>query len=111
LTIWIDEKADPTTDNDGLYRIVYIALCLLFLSGAITTSSMLVVMGTKSGKTLHHDVFTKVLGAPLSWHEENPSGRITSRFSVRGLSSYLDGPEQRRKQARARLPSAMFGAQ
>jgi ABC-type multidrug transport system fused ATPase/permease subunit len=94
LTIWIDEKNAPCiddpasvevevcSDNDDLYRLVYIAACLLFLAGAISTSTLLVRMGTRSGKTLHHDVFTKVLAAPLSWHEENPSGRLTSRFSA-----------------------------
>jgi ABC-type multidrug transport system fused ATPase/permease subunit len=91
LTIWIDSangaclntQADEIcSENDNIYRIIYIAFCLLFLAGAVATSILLVRMGTRSGKTLHHDVFTKVLAAPLSWHEENPSGRVTSRFSA-----------------------------
>ncbi len=62
---------------------------------------LLVSMGFRAGQTLHHDVFTKVLGAPLSWHEENPSGRITSRFSaellrvdimINNVSVQGDGP-------------------
>ena len=49
---------------------MYILLCVGFLVGVVLASMLLVFMGTKAGKTLHHDVFSSVLGAPLSWHEQ-----------------------------------------
>ena len=82
LTIWVSTRNEEGTGEDAFYRIVYAGLSLGFLFVAVLTSLLLVGMGFKAGKTLHNDVFLKVMGAPLSWHEENPSGRITSRFSA-----------------------------
>ena len=36
----------------------------------------------KASKGLHHQTIKRVLLAPLWWHEENPSGQISSRFSA-----------------------------
>eukprot|EP01046_Picozoa_sp_COSAG06_P051082 COSAG06_NODE_8253_length_2223_cov_1.679379_2_plen_483_part_01 len=82
LTIWVSTRNEEGTGEDAFYRIVYAGLSLGFLFVAVLTSLLLVGMGFRAGKTLHNDVFLKVMGAPLSWHEENPSGRITSRFSA-----------------------------
>lgn len=91
LTIWVKERnalqvgSDALAaefEDDGLYRLIYAALSFAFLLLAVLSSLLLVRMGHAAGQTLHREVFEKVIGAPLSWHEENPSGRITSRFSA-----------------------------
>ena len=81
LTLWIAAAEDPEKDEDT-YKWIYGVLSIGLLATAIGTSWWFVHSSVYAGKTLHHDTISKVLFAPLMWHESNPSGRIASRFSA-----------------------------
>ena len=35
----------------------------------------------RASRSMHHDTTTRLVHAPLSWYEANPSGRVLSRFA------------------------------
>mmetsp|Transcript_29963 Transcript_29963/g.77003 ORF Transcript_29963/g.77003 Transcript_29963/m.77003 type:complete len:1212 (+) Transcript_29963:29-3664(+) len=76
LGIWIQEPGQDTE-----LALLYIILGLGFVLGAVGSSMMFALGGVRAGRTLHRECLQHVLRAPLSWFEQTPSGRITSRFS------------------------------
>eukprot|EP01052_Picozoa_sp_SAG31_P006856 SAG31_NODE_320_length_17748_cov_4.201881_15_plen_616_part_00 len=79
ITLWIDEASVEGDVN--FYRWMHGVLSGGVLVIALVGGWFFANSTVTAGKTLHHDTIKKVLYAPLWWHEENPSGNITSRFS------------------------------
>ena len=91
LSIWI-ENYDDYLDNRYtnfttakpdlvLYSTVYASACVCMVICLILSSTFFGRGTTRASATLHHQVMRKLLYAPLSWHQETPSGRIVSRLS------------------------------
>ena len=74
------------TENPGqstlLYAGVYAGIGLLALLLDRTLFSFAFSRGVKAGLTLHASMLRRVLRAPLSFFDRNPSGRVLTRFSA-----------------------------
>jgi ABC-type multidrug transport system fused ATPase/permease subunit len=80
VTLWIDKHA--AGEDETVYRWVYGGLSAGVLAVALLSGQWFARSTVKASKGLHHQTIKRVLFAPLWWHEENPSGQISSRFSA-----------------------------
>lgn len=78
---WITLSAAPVFQGHGYYTGIYGAGCLIFGVCLVGTSMLFQTGSVRASRSLHHDCLDKLMHAPVSWHEETPSGRILSRFS------------------------------
>lgn len=79
---WISSRNDADSDfNELKLVVIYIAGSVCYAGGLIYGSNVWAKGGVRSSQTLHDDCMKRLMHAPVSWFEENPSGRILSRFS------------------------------
>jgi hypothetical protein len=76
--LWIAEWA-ISANPKAQFAAVYACLSCSHLIALVVASFILVFASTNAGATLHDGCFRTVVGAPMSWFEATPSGRIVSR--------------------------------
>ncbi|CAK9105208.1 Multidrug resistance-associated protein 1 (ATP-binding cassette sub-family C member 1) (Glutathione-S-conjugate-translocating ATPase ABCC1) (Leukotriene C(4) transporter) (LTC4 transporter) [Durusdinium trenchii] len=82
LANWIQDSEDLDTTAAHLRRAaVYISLALCNVIGVEILSLHNTRSSVRASKHVHNDCINQILHAPITWYEETPSGRITSRFS------------------------------
>lgn len=76
---FIDSLSDYSSKN--FFAFVYSLLIgAMFLSTIVRTTSFFLIC-MKASVNLHNTIFTRILHAPISHFDQNPSGRILNRFS------------------------------
>ena len=79
LIWWLDNNA--LDQQDKVYPIVFIILIVIFLIFTILRSLALFKVLLKSATNMHDAVTHSVLRANITFFDQNPIGRILSRFS------------------------------
>ncbi|KAH8055854.1 ATPase [Aureococcus anophagefferens] len=77
LARWTGSRSTRTA-----YPVAYAVGCVCYLCVLISSSLAGVVWTARGSRGLHRQTLKTVLGAPVSWFEANPSGRILSRFAA-----------------------------
>ena len=77
LARWTGSRSTRTA-----YPVAYAVGCACYLCVLISSSLAGVVWTARGSRGLHRQTLKTVLGAPVSWFEANPSGRILSRFAA-----------------------------
>ncbi|WP_182905611.1 ATP-binding cassette domain-containing protein [Microbispora sp. H13382] len=78
LGLWTERPGQSTL----LYAGVFAVLGLMALTLDRSLFSFAFSRGVKAGMTLHRSMLGRVLRAPLSFFDRNPSGRVLTRFSA-----------------------------
>ena len=67
--------------NEQFYSLVYSSLIIAMFITIFIRSFTFFLMCMKSSVKLHNQIFDKILRAPMTFFENNPTGRILNRFS------------------------------
>jgi len=67
--------------NEEFYTLVYTSLIVAMFITIFIRSFTFFLMCTKSSIKLHNQIFDRLLSAPMTFFENNPTGRILNRFS------------------------------
>jgi len=78
LTVW----AEAGSDRQPIYLSVFVLLSLLHVLGAVIGVLLISTFAQRAGQNLHSDCIEHLMHAPMSYFDETPSGRITSRFGA-----------------------------
>ncbi|PJF19609.1 ATP-binding cassette transporter YOR1 [Paramicrosporidium saccamoebae] len=80
IAIWTSEK--PTIEvTPNVFIMVYLLLGMLQGIWAVSSSLVFSFGGVRAAKTLHNNSAKRILHAPVSFFDTNPTGRILNRFS------------------------------
>lgn len=82
IDFYLASIVGSTTTDPGTFVGIYVGLTATFASMILIASFMFAHAGYRASLSLHTRCLEQVLGAPMSWFQETPSGRITSRFSA-----------------------------
>ncbi|KAI0889275.1 abc transporter [Annulohypoxylon maeteangense] len=87
ITFWLSIWTGLSTQDDYPskaipYLLVYIGTVLAFISLQFLNNYIYQRGGWKAAKTMHERLVTAILGAPISWYDNTPVGRIINRFGV-----------------------------
>jgi len=90
---WLGRWTDSAGQDTVLYAAVFagIGLLTLVLDRSLFTFGF--SRGVQAGRTLHGSMLRRVLHAPLSFFDRNPSGRVLTRFSADMGTVDLELPE------------------
>ncbi|MGW1954892.1 ATP-binding cassette domain-containing protein [Streptomyces sp. NPDC001920] len=89
LGLWTDRAGEDTLLYAGVFASI--GLLTLWLDRGLFSFGF--SRGVKAGQTLHKGMLEKVLHAPVSFFDKNPSGRVLSRFSADTETVDLELPE------------------
>ncbi|KAG5181922.1 P-loop containing nucleoside triphosphate hydrolase protein [Tribonema minus] len=79
LKEWINEMAADNDNGPGLWRYIAVSVGSFF---ALLARTIIITGGSvQASKRVHHAMATSVFGAPISWFDATPLGRIFNRFS------------------------------
>ena len=82
LSVWSSSADGLSEERNTFYLTLFLGLAgvqiLVMLSTSITWS----INSIRASKNIHHRTISRLIHAPLSWFEANPSGRVMSRFSA-----------------------------
>mmetsp|Transcript_54929 Transcript_54929/g.101662 ORF Transcript_54929/g.101662 Transcript_54929/m.101662 type:complete len:1252 (-) Transcript_54929:169-3924(-) len=83
LASWVSQTEEASaSDSDTLrHAFMYAGLCMLHVGGLLIEGTGVSVGSVRAGKALHNECAQRVLGAPVTWFDSTPSGRIVSRFA------------------------------
>lgn len=76
LSVWADDGGGQSAKHIG----IFVFLCLLHVTGAAVCVWMIGSFAERAGESLHSDCAKTLFRAPMSFFDQTPSGRITSRF-------------------------------
>ncbi|KAI1460349.1 abc transporter [Annulohypoxylon moriforme] len=83
LSIWTGLSARDDYPSKAIpYLLVYIGTVTAFISLQFLNNYIYQRGGWKAAKTMHERLVTAILGAPISWYDNTPVGRIINRFGV-----------------------------
>ncbi|KAI0900117.1 abc transporter [Annulohypoxylon nitens] len=83
LSIWTGLSARDDYPSKAIpYLLVYIGTVTAFISLQFLNNYIYQRGGWKAAKTMHERLVTAILGAPISWYDNTPIGRIINRFGV-----------------------------
>ncbi|KNE62477.1 hypothetical protein AMAG_07693 [Allomyces macrogynus ATCC 38327] len=75
-------EADTQPDVDvNYYLLVYLGLGLINIALAFAANMIEMSRSLAAGRILHADLLTRILGAPISWFDSTPIGRVLNRMS------------------------------
>ncbi|GHG93833.1 ATP-binding cassette domain-containing protein [Streptomyces lanatus] len=89
LGLWTERAGEDTLLYAGVFA--GIGLLTLWLDRGLFSFGF--SRGVRAGQTLHKGMLQKVLHAPVSFFDKNPSGRVLSRFSADTETIDLELPE------------------
>ncbi|KRD23269.1 ATP-binding cassette domain-containing protein [Streptomyces sp. Root264] len=92
-SFWLGLWTDRAGEDTALYAGVFAGIGLLTLWLDRGLFSFGFSRGVKAGQSLHKGMLEKVLRAPMPFFDENPSGRVLSRFSADTETIDLELPE------------------
>ena len=81
LAHWIASQ-DDANYKKGFFAGIFAVTSLTHVLLVVIASLMFAEGVFRAGNTLHRETLSWLLNAPVSFYEETPSGRITSRFSM-----------------------------
>ncbi|CAN0354496.1 unnamed protein product [Pylaiella littoralis] len=98
LKTWINQMARGERNGSGLWQYIAISVASFL---ALLVRTLLITSGSlRASSTVHKDMAKSVVGAPVSWYDATPLGRIFNRFSsdiitldkdlMNDVSSYSD---------------------
>ncbi|KNE65845.1 hypothetical protein AMAG_09813 [Allomyces macrogynus ATCC 38327] len=74
--------SDSTSDVDvNYYLLVYLGLGLINIAFAFAANMIEMSRSLAAGRILHADLLQRILGAPVSWFDSTPIGRVLNRMS------------------------------
>nr|XP_015837654.1 PREDICTED: probable multidrug resistance-associated protein lethal(2)03659 isoform X2 [Tribolium castaneum] len=80
LAYWVNyQETQDTAPFYFLYLYIVAALCIIIF--APTTTIIFARFCLNAAKNLHTEMFNRILFAPMSFFNDNPSGRILNRFA------------------------------
>ncbi|KAI1206479.1 abc transporter [Annulohypoxylon truncatum] len=83
LSIWTGlSDRDDYPSKAIPYLLVYIGTVTAFISLQFLNNYIYQRGGWKAAKTMHERLVSAILGAPISWYDNTPVGRIINRFGV-----------------------------
>mmetsp|Transcript_93409 Transcript_93409/g.302386 ORF Transcript_93409/g.302386 Transcript_93409/m.302386 type:complete len:1317 (-) Transcript_93409:245-4195(-) len=77
---WMSVWADSGGDDKGFYIGLFVAFGMSHVLVVISTVGLIGSFASKAGKNLHSDCVEHLMHAPMSYFDQTPSGRITSRL-------------------------------
>lgn len=80
ISLFVDSEASSWV-SPTVFSSIYIGLGLLQLLFAIVSSFSVALGGVRAASTLHDNSARRILYAPVSFFDTNPTGRILNRFS------------------------------
>eukprot|EP00903_Cladosiphon_okamuranus_P011464 g10798.t1 len=98
LKTWINQMATGEDSGSGLWMYIIVSIASFF---ALLIRTLLITSGSlRASSTVHNEMAKSVFGAPVSWFDSTPLGRIFNRFSsdiitldkdlMNDVSSYSD---------------------
>jgi len=83
LSRWAAAEANrgPDTPSSSYYATIFAVLSSCFAILILCGSYLISLGGVRASRKLHNEIIRKVLWAPMSWFESNPTGRVMSRFA------------------------------
>lgn len=86
LLKWVEAETEALAGNDGTVDQARFIRLYAGLSGAYSLACLIGTLlmclaSYKASQNIHHNVISRILYAPYSWFQENPIGRIVSRFT------------------------------
>eukprot|EP00755_Sulcionema_specki_P003839 Sspe_Gene.28592::Locus_13075_Transcript_2_2_Confidence_0.667_Length_3090::g.28592::m.28592 len=86
LAHWVKEAEEAQAKNEDIdntfYAYTYGVACVAHVVFLVFDGFTWAAASVRSGRNIHEQCVHRVLRAPVSWYEENPSGRLLSRFST-----------------------------
>ncbi|KJK63067.1 multi drug resistance-associated protein MRP [Aspergillus parasiticus SU-1] len=91
LSIWMGAYEKYENPNSLYYLGVYAAAIILFLLLQLSGNLLYQYGSWTAAKKMHRRLVTAVLSAPISWFDQNPTGRLINRFGndTRSLDTVL----------------------
>ena len=81
LSIWASPIANTSEEASLFYLSWFGGLSAAQVLIMIACSVSWALGSVHASRSMHHDTTTRLMHAPLSWYEANPSGRVLSRFA------------------------------
>jgi ATP-binding cassette, subfamily C (CFTR/MRP), member 1 len=79
LKTWINEMTAGQNNGPGFWKYVIVSIASF---GALLARTVLITGGSiKASKSVHDAITARVFGAPVSFFDQTPLGRIFNRFS------------------------------
>jgi ABC-type multidrug transport system fused ATPase/permease subunit len=79
LKTWINEMTAGQNNGPGFWKYVIVSIASF---GALLARTVLITSGSiKASKSVHDAITARVFGAPVSFFDQTPLGRIFNRFS------------------------------
>lgn len=78
---WLSVWANANGENNVFYASIYATMSVCFALLILLASFMMSLGGVNASKSIHRNMITKLLNAPMFWFDSTSSGRIMSRFS------------------------------
>ena len=80
VTFWVKDPG-YTSNPAGFYMGIFAALGLLAAFFAFLRVVVMALVGVAASRSLHHDMLSAVLRAPMAFFDTTPLGRVLARFS------------------------------
>jgi ABC-type multidrug transport system fused ATPase/permease subunit len=82
LSKWLGAlEMNASLSTKSFFLVVYLVAVLFVLFCTICKQLFQMVTTLRASRQLHEQMLVSVLGATVSWHDSQPSGRKTNRFS------------------------------
>ncbi|XP_071455080.1 multidrug resistance-associated protein 1-like [Hetaerina americana] len=81
LSAWSNDNTTIESSRRDMYLTVYGVLGVGQATSVVLSSLSLFVGSIRAAQSLHHDMLSKVMSAPVSFFDVTPVGRILNRFS------------------------------
>lgn len=79
MSIWTTRS--PGLDDVGFYLTVYVTLSAAYVVSLVLRDLLGSLFAFRAARSLHRDMFARVLRAPMMFFQDTPQGRLINRFA------------------------------